>query len=101
MRSKRLSLRHGAGTDLASESLSIPLGPISRRNAIPLSIPLDEAILWQKKAIEHPEAFAAAELEQVKQRLKLYEAHKPYREPRPEAAKTSANANSGAAGAGR
>ena len=61
----------------------------------------DEAITWQKKAIDHPEAFGAAELEQVKQRLKLYEAHKPYREPRPEAAKTGAKANPVAAGAGR
>jgi hypothetical protein len=47
----------------------------------------DEAITWQKKAVEHPEAFPAAELEKVKQRLNLYEAHKPYHEPKPEPTK--------------
>jgi tetratricopeptide (TPR) repeat protein len=44
----------------------------------------DDAVKWQKKALEHPEAFDAAEFEQAKQRLKLYEARKPYHEPRPE-----------------
>ena len=45
-----------------------------------------DAVKWQKKALEHPEAFQAPELEQVKTRLKLYEAGKPYHEPKPEPA---------------
>jgi tetratricopeptide (TPR) repeat protein len=47
----------------------------------------DDAIKWQKKAVEHPEAFDTAEFEKVKQRLKLYEARKPYHEPKPEPTK--------------
>ena len=43
----------------------------------------DDAVKWQKKALEHPEAFDAAEFEQAKQRLKLYEARQPYHVPRP------------------
>ncbi len=43
----------------------------------------DDAVKWQKKALEHPEAFDAAKFEQAKQRLKLYEARQPYHEPRP------------------
>ena len=42
----------------------------------------DDAVKWQKKALEHPEAFDAAEFEQAKQRLKLYEARQPYHLPR-------------------
>ena len=41
---------------------------------------------WQKKALEHPEVFRVLDLEQVKVRLKLYEAGKPYHEPKPEPA---------------
>jgi tetratricopeptide (TPR) repeat protein len=43
----------------------------------------DDAVKWQKKALEHPEVFAAEDYEQIKQRLKLYEARKPYHVPRP------------------
>jgi tetratricopeptide (TPR) repeat protein len=42
-----------------------------------------EAVKWQKKALEHPEAFDAVGLEQAMQRLRLYEALKPYHEQRP------------------
>ena len=45
----------------------------------------DDAVKWEKKALEDPKAFNAAGLEQVKQRLKLYEARKPYHRPRPAA----------------
>ncbi len=43
----------------------------------------DDAVKWEKKALEHPEAFNAASLEQARQRLKLYEARKPYHQPKP------------------
>jgi serine/threonine protein kinase len=43
----------------------------------------DEAVKWQKKALEHPDAFPGREIDNVKARLKLYEAGKPYHEPRP------------------
>jgi tetratricopeptide (TPR) repeat protein len=43
-----------------------------------------DAVKWQKKALEHPERFPAALIEQVKDRLKLYEAGKPYHEAKPE-----------------
>jgi hypothetical protein len=42
-----------------------------------------DALKWQKKALEHPEAFEAAALEQSRQRLKLCEAREPYHEPKP------------------
>jgi tetratricopeptide (TPR) repeat protein len=38
-----------------------------------------EAVKWQKKALETPEVFWPVELEQARQRLRLYEAGKPYR----------------------
>jgi hypothetical protein len=41
----------------------------------------EEAVKWQKKALELPEAFPKADLDKVRQRLKLYEERKPYREP--------------------
>jgi tetratricopeptide (TPR) repeat protein len=43
----------------------------------------DEAVKRQKQAMEHPEALGAGGLEQTRSRLKLYEARKPYYEPRP------------------
>jgi tetratricopeptide (TPR) repeat protein len=43
----------------------------------------DEAVKWQKKAMEHPEAIGAGGLERAKSRLALYEARKPYHQPRP------------------
>jgi tetratricopeptide (TPR) repeat protein len=43
----------------------------------------DEAIKWQKQALENPKAFPEDELEAAKTRLKLYESHKPYHEPKP------------------
>jgi tetratricopeptide (TPR) repeat protein/serine/threonine protein kinase len=46
----------------------------------------DDAVKWQKKALEHPEVFGTADLKQAKARLKMYETHKPYRQPRPEPA---------------
>ena len=47
----------------------------------------DDAVKWQKKVLERPDAQSPAALEQAKARLKLYEAKKPYREPRPETAR--------------
>ena len=44
----------------------------------------DDAVKWQKKALEHPEAFPADEVERVKKRLKLYESGKPYHQPEPD-----------------
>jgi hypothetical protein len=43
----------------------------------------DEAVKWQKKALEHPDAFPGRAIDSVKARLKLYEAGQPYHEPRP------------------
>jgi tetratricopeptide (TPR) repeat protein len=43
-----------------------------------------DAVKWQKKALEHPEGISPAELERFEERLKLYEAGKPYHEPKPE-----------------
>jgi serine/threonine-protein kinase len=46
----------------------------------------DEAVKWEKKAMEQPGVLGPAALEQAKAQLKLYVAHKPYHEPRPEPA---------------
>jgi tetratricopeptide (TPR) repeat protein len=43
----------------------------------------DDAVKWQKKALETPQAFGDG-LEQAKARLKLYEAGKPCHEPKPQ-----------------
>jgi tetratricopeptide (TPR) repeat protein len=40
----------------------------------------EEAVKWQKKALEAPDGFAKDELEKARQRLKLYEKHMPYRD---------------------
>jgi tetratricopeptide (TPR) repeat protein/tRNA A-37 threonylcarbamoyl transferase component Bud32 len=42
-----------------------------------------EAVKWQKEALAHPEAFPASEVEEMKERLKLYESGKPYHQPKP------------------
>jgi serine/threonine-protein kinase len=39
----------------------------------------DQAVRWQKKALEFPEDLSAALLDELRARLKLYEDHKPYR----------------------
>ena len=46
----------------------------------------DDAVKWEKKALEQPDVLEPAGLEQAKAQLKLFEAHKPYHEPRPEPA---------------
>ena len=43
----------------------------------------DEAVKWETKAIEHPEAFDQAAFEEMQARLKLFQAGKPYHEPPP------------------
>jgi tetratricopeptide (TPR) repeat protein/serine/threonine protein kinase len=50
------------------------------------AVQFDDAVKWQKKVLEHPEVFGTADLEHAKARLKMYETHKPYRQPRPEPA---------------
>jgi tetratricopeptide (TPR) repeat protein len=42
-----------------------------------------DAVAWQKKALEHPEGFSKEDVEAMRARLKLYEAGKPFHEPRP------------------
>jgi len=46
----------------------------------------DDAVKWEKKAMEQPDMLGLLVPERAKARLKLYEAHKPYHEPRPEPA---------------
>jgi tetratricopeptide (TPR) repeat protein len=43
----------------------------------------DEAVKWQKKALEHPEGFSKEDVEAMRARLKLYESGKPFHEARP------------------
>jgi serine/threonine-protein kinase len=40
-----------------------------------------QAVRWQKKALEHQDAVSPKLLEEMRARLKLYEARKPYRLP--------------------
>jgi len=44
----------------------------------------EDAVKWQKKVLEHPEAFPGGAIEEVKKQLKLYESGKPYHETKPE-----------------
>jgi hypothetical protein len=39
-----------------------------------------EAVRWQKKALESPDAFPKEDLPKVRERLKFYEERKPYRD---------------------
>jgi tetratricopeptide (TPR) repeat protein len=43
----------------------------------------DDAVKWQKKALEQPAALGFWATVQARVRLKLYEVHKPYHQPRP------------------
>jgi serine/threonine protein kinase/tetratricopeptide (TPR) repeat protein len=51
----------------------------------------DDAVKWEQKALKQPDVLGPAGLEQAKARLKLFEAHKAYHEPRPEPAGPSPN----------
>jgi serine/threonine protein kinase len=44
----------------------------------------EDAVRWQKKALEHPEAFPGGEFAEGKLRLTLYESGKPYHESKSE-----------------
>src|SRR5262249_46026286 len=44
----------------------------------------EDAVKWEKEALEHPQGVSHAEIEQFKARLKLYQSGKPYHEAKPE-----------------
>ncbi len=46
----------------------------------------DDAVKWQKKALDLADKLSKPQLDELKGRLKLYEARKPYHVPRPEPA---------------